>query len=189
MTAGMASRPAEEEALGEFLAAATNSPSALLVDGEAGIGKTTVWLAGLEQARGRGFQVLSARAVDAESVLAYASLADLLTVVDHDTWADLPEPQRIAIDRVLLRERTADAVTDQRAVAAAFLSVIDRLTEDGPLLLAVDDLQWLDPSSQHVVAFAARRLSGPVGLLATVRTEPDRSGAISWLHLPRPDAV
>jgi DNA-binding CsgD family transcriptional regulator len=189
MTAGMASRPAEEEALGEFFAAATHSPSALLVDGEAGIGKTTVWLAGLKQARGRGFQVLSARAVDAESVLAYASLADLLTGVDHDTWADLPEPQRIAIDRVLLRERTADAVTDQRAVAAAFLSVIDRLTEHGPLLLAVDDLQWLDPSSQHVVAFAARRLSGPVGLLATVRTEPDGSGAISWLHLPRPDAI
>ena len=75
MTAGLASRPAEEEALGAFLAAATNSPSALLVDGEAGIGKTTVWLAGLKQAREHGFRVLSAHAVSAESVLAYASLA------------------------------------------------------------------------------------------------------------------
>src|SRR5262245_25004236 len=189
MTAGMASRPAEREALGEFLAVATTSPSALLIDGEAGIGKTTVWLAGLEQARHRGFQVLAARAVAAESVLAYASLADLLTGVDQDTWADLPEPQRIAIDRLLLREQTADAVTDQRAVAAAFLSVIDRLTDYGPLLLAIDDLQWLDPSSQHVLAFAARRLSGPVGLLATVRTESESSGATAWLQLPRPDAV
>jgi hypothetical protein len=188
MTAGMASRPAEEEALGDFFGAATNSPSALLVDGEAGIGKTTIWLAGLEQARDRGFRVLSARAVSAESVLAYASLADLLTGVDRDTWADLPEPQRIAVDRVLLQDQAADAVTDQRAVAAAFLSVVDRLTEHGPVLLAIDDLQWLDPSSAHVLAFAARRLSGPVGLLGTVRTEPD-SGAISWLHLPRPDAI
>jgi DNA-binding CsgD family transcriptional regulator len=189
MTAGMASRPAEEEALGEFLAAATISPSALLVDGEAGIGKTTVWLAGLEQAREHGFRVLSARAVSAESVLAYASLADLLTDVDRDIWADLPEPQRVAVDRVLLREQTADGVTDQRAVSAAFLSVVDRLSDHGPLLLAIDDLQWLDPSTQHVLAFAARRLSGPVGLLATVRTGHDSSGSISWLHLPRPDTV
>jgi len=189
VTAGQASRPAEEQALGEFLAAATNSPSALLVDGEAGIGKTTVWLAGLKQAREHGFRVLSAHAVSAESVLAYASLADLLTDVDRDIWADLPEPQRIAVDRVLLREQTADGVTDQRAVAAAFLSVVDRLSDHGPLLLAIDDLQWLDPSSQHVLAFAARRLSGPVGLLATVRTEHDGSDSISWLQLPRPDAI
>jgi hypothetical protein len=131
MTAGMASRPAEEEALGEFLAAATISPSALMVDGEAGIGKTTVWLAGLEQAREHGFRVLSARALSAESVLAYASLADLLTDVDRDTWADLPEPQRIAVDRVLLREQTANGVTDQRAVTAAFLSVVAELAASG----------------------------------------------------------
>ena len=122
-------------------------------------------------------------------MLAYASLADLLTDVDQDIWADLPEPQRIAVDRVLLREQTADGVTDQRAVAAAFLSVVDRLSDHGPLLLAIDALQWLDPSSQHVLAFAARRLSGPVGLLATVRTEHDGSDSISWLQLPRPDAI
>jgi hypothetical protein len=56
----MASRPIEEQALREFLDSASSTPSALLVDGEAGIGKTTLWLAGLEQARGRGFRVLSA---------------------------------------------------------------------------------------------------------------------------------
>jgi len=50
----MASRPIEEQALREFLDSASSTPSALLVDGEAGIGKTTLWLAGLEQARGRG---------------------------------------------------------------------------------------------------------------------------------------
>jgi DNA-binding CsgD family transcriptional regulator len=187
MTAGMVSRPTEEEALSEFLDSASSRPSALLVDGEAGIGKTTVWLAGLEQARDRGFRVLSARVANAQSVLAYASLADLLDDVDPDTWADLPDPQRIAVDRVLLREQ--DAVTDQRAVAAAFLSVADRLTDHGPVLLAVDDLQWIDPSSAHVIAFAARRLSGPVGLLGTVRTEPDSGFATSWLQLPRPDAI
>ena len=189
MTAGMASRPAEDEALGEFLDAAAGVPSALLLDGEAGIGKTTVWLAGVDRARGCGFRVLSTRASNAQSVLAYASLADLLTDIDPETWADLPEPQRVAVDRVLLRERAADAVTDQRAVAAAFLSVIERLTDHGPLLLAIDDLQWLDQSTVHVIAFVARRLAGPVGILATVRTEPDSDGGTSWLQLPRPDAI
>src|SRR5436305_15216020 len=125
----MASRPAEEQALGEFLAAAASAPSALVLDGEAGIGKTTLLQVGLAWARDRGFRLLSARPVDAVSVLAYTSLADLLTDVESGIWADLPSPQRIAIDRVLLRDQAADAVTDQRAVAAAFLSVIDRLTD------------------------------------------------------------
>ncbi len=161
----MASRPPEEEALREFLDSASTAPSALMLDGEAGIGKTTVWLAGLKRARDRGFRVLSARAVNAQSMLAYAPLADLLTGLDPDTWADLPDPQRIAVDRVLRREQGADAVTDQRAVGAAFLSVVDRLADRGPLLLAIDDLQWLDPSTVQVIGFAARRLSGAVGLL------------------------
>lgn len=185
----MASRPAEEQALGEFLAVAAREPSALLVEGEAGIGKTTLWLAGLHRARDRGFRVLSARASQAESVSAYASLADLLTGVDPDSWADLPDPQRIAVDRMMLRTEVADAVTDQRAVAAAFLSVVEQLTDDGPVLLAIDDLQWLDPSSAHVIGFTARRLSGPVGFLATVRTEAGSADTTSWLQLPRPDAI
>ena len=185
----MAGRPAEEEALSEFLDSASSAPSALLVDGEAGIGKTTVWLAGLERARDRGFRVLQARAANSQSMLAYAPLADLLTGLDPDIWADLPGPQRIAVDRVLRREQADDVATDQRAVAAAFLSVINRLTDHGPVLLAIDDLQWLDPSTVHVIAFAARRLSGAVGLLATVRTEPDSGASTSWLQLPRPDAI
>ena len=188
MTAGMASRPTEEQALSEFLDFAAGAPSALLVDGEAGIGKTTLWLAGLERARDRGFRVLSARVANAHSMLAYAPLADLLEGVPASTWAELPGPQRTALDR-LVREQVADAVTDQRAVGAAFLSVVDRLTDDGPVLLAIDDLQWLDPSTVHVIGFAARRLNGPVGVLATVRTEPDSGDATSWLQLPRPDAI
>jgi DNA-binding CsgD family transcriptional regulator len=185
----MASRPAEERALREFLAAASSAPAALLVDGEAGIGKTTLWLAAVQWARDRGFRVLSARAANAQSVLAYASLADLLEGVDASAWAHLPDPQRIAVDRVLLREQSADATTDQRAVAAAFLSVVDGLADDGPTLLAIDDLQWLDPSSAHVIGFAARRLTGPVGILATIRTESDHADTTAWLQLPRPDAI
>jgi hypothetical protein len=157
----------------------------LLIEGESGIGKTTLWLAALESAQDKGFQVLSARATAAESVLAYTALADLLDGVPASAWADLPEPQRAAVDQVLLRADNG-SVTDQRAVAAAFLSVVEYLTDHGPLLVAIDDLQWIDPSSRHVVAFAARRLSGPVGILGSVRTNGSGS---TWLQMPRPDAV
>jgi DNA-binding CsgD family transcriptional regulator len=157
----------------------------LLIEGEPGIGKTTLWLAALELARDKGFLVLSARAAAAESVLAYTALADLLDGVPASAWADLPEPQRAAVDQVLLRADNGSS-TDQRAVAAAFLSVVECLSADGPLLVAIDDLQWIDPSSMHVVAFASRRLTGPVGILGSVRTD---GGGGAWLQMPRPDAL
>ena len=184
----MESRPRESRRIAGFLASATSEPSALLIEGEPGIGKTTLWLAALELARDKGFRVLSARAAAAESVLAYTALADLLDGVPASAWADLPEPQRAAVDQVLLRADNG-STTDQRAVAAAFLSVIEYLGDDGPLLVAIDDLQWIDPSSMHVVAFAARRLSGPVGILGSVRTDPGNGAGGAWLQLPRPDAV
>jgi ATP/maltotriose-dependent transcriptional regulator MalT len=170
----------------EFLTSASAEPAGLVVQGEAGIGKTTLWLAAVDQAREQGFHVLSARAAQAESVLAYGSLADLLGDVDEAAFAHLPGPQRLAVDRVLLRAE-AELATDQPAVAAAFLSVVMGLADRSPVLLAVDDLQWLDPSSQQVIAFAARRLVGPVGVLGTVRT--DDGNAASWLQLPRVDDV
>src|SRR4051794_2897581 len=92
-----------QSAVAAFLTAATVGPSGLVVEGEAGIGKTPLWLAGVEPARERGFRVLSAHPAEAESVQAYASLADLLDGVEPAAYAELPEPQRLAIDRVLLR--------------------------------------------------------------------------------------
>ena len=183
----MESRLAEGRIAG-FLASAVTEPSALLIEGETGIGKTTLWLAALEQAREAGFRVLSARAAAAESVLAYTALADLLDGVPASAWADLPDPQRHAVDQVLMQADNGSS-TDQRAVAAAFLSVVEHLTDEGPLLVAIDDLQWIDPSSMHVVAFAARRLSGPVGMLGSVRTDTGSGAVGTWLQMPRPDAV
>jgi DNA-binding CsgD family transcriptional regulator len=185
---GAQSRPLEARTVSGFLDSAASGPSALLIEGEPGIGKTTLWLAAHELARDRGFRVLSARAAAAESVLAYTALADLLDGVPAAAWAGLPEPQRSAVNQVLLRTDSGSG-TDQRAVAAAFLSVVEYLADDGPLLVAIDDLQWIDPSSTHVVAFAARRLSGPVGILGSVRTDGSSSTAGTWLQMPRPDAV
>ncbi len=173
-----------------FLATAATEPAALVAEGEPGIGKTTLCLSAIELAEERGFLVLSARPAEAESVLAYASLADLLSSVDSSVLMDLPTPQRLAIDRVLLRADAEDLSTDQRAVGAGFVSVVELLAERAPVLVAIDDLQWLDPSSRNVIAFAARRLSARVGVLGTVRTDPDERGsAASWLQLPQPDGV
>jgi hypothetical protein len=77
MPTGIVGRPEESRAISGFLASTANWPAALLVEGEAGIGKTTLWSFGVEHARALGFLVLSARAAAAESVLAYTSLADL----------------------------------------------------------------------------------------------------------------
>ena len=179
------SRGAEEQALVEFLDSAPGEPCALVVEGDPGIGKTTLWLDAVGRARQRGFRVLTSRAAAAESVLAYAALADLLSDVDDSIWADLPAPQQQGLDAALLRGREDAHHTDARAVAAAFVAVIDRLAAQGPLIVAIDDLQWLDTSSANAVWFAARRLPTGAALLCTTRTEE----AALPLQLPIPDAV
>lgn len=187
MPAAVVSRAGESRALAEFLGATGTGPSALIIEGEPGIGKTTLWSTGVEQARTTGFRVLAARPVAAESVLAYASLADMLGDLDTPALSDLPPPQRVSLDRVLLRADAAGATTDHRAVGAAFLSVVTSLADESPVLLAIDDLQWLDSASRNALAFTARRLSGRVGVLATVRTNADGSSTASWLVVPGPD--
>ena len=99
----MERRPTEGRRIAAFLASATSEPSGLLIEGESGIGKTTLWLAALDLARTKRFRVLSARAAEAESVLAYTTLADLLDDVPASAWANLPDPQRHAVDQVLMR--------------------------------------------------------------------------------------
>ena len=71
-------RRQELAAIDAFLGGAPNGTAALLVEGEAGIGKTSVWREGVERARGRGFRVLTARPVGAEVRLSFAGLGDLL---------------------------------------------------------------------------------------------------------------
>jgi DNA-binding CsgD family transcriptional regulator len=185
-----ANRPVETEVIADFLNTSSREPAALVVEGEPGIGKTTLWLDALEQARGRGFRVLSARAAVTESGYAYASLADLLRGVEAAVLDQLPEPQKVAVDVILLRATGDSAATDQRAVSAAFLSLVETLAEMSPVLIAIDDLQWLDHSSQHVLTFAGRRLAGGVGVLTTLRTTSGSDDAPgSWLQLPKPDSV
>src|SRR5690554_1813245 len=103
MVSDVVERPAELGTVLALLDSAGRQPCGLVIDGEAGIGKTTLWFAGVEAARQRGLQVFSARAAAAETTLTYAVIADLLSGVDNTILAELPQLQRIAVDRVLLR--------------------------------------------------------------------------------------
>ncbi|HJT95796.1 MAG TPA: AAA family ATPase [Mycobacterium sp.] len=189
MSSGVISRSAEFRAVSEFVRGTEQRPTGLIIEGEAGIGKTTIWLAALAQAHDRGFRVISASAGQAESVLAYAAVADLLGDVDPSVLGELPDLQRIAVDRVLLRTSSEGPATDHRVVAAAFATVLDRLSIEVPTVVAMDDVQWMDPSSQAVVSYAARRLNGRVGVLVTERCDPDCGHVVNWLHLARPDSI
>ncbi|PRC60232.1 hypothetical protein C6A85_19370, partial [Mycobacterium sp. ITM-2017-0098] len=81
-----------------------------------------------------------------------------------DVLAGLPDVQRLAADRVLLREHTAGRPTDERVTAAALLSAVHVMSAQAPVLIAIDDVQWLDPSSRAVLAFVARRIKGAVSV-------------------------
>ena len=164
-------RDHELEQLGGLVGALESGPKVLLIEGEAGIGKTTIWEAGLDAASAAPARVLAARAAQAEMPLAFTSVADLLGEVLDDLLPVLPEPQRDALSVALLLARPRGESPDARAVATAFLASLRALAQDGPLVVAVDDVQWLDRPSAATVAFALRRLRAePVGFLFTLRT-------------------
>jgi DNA-binding CsgD family transcriptional regulator len=116
-------------------------------------------------------QVLAARPGQAEAQLSFAALSDLLETVDPALLSMLPLPQRDALDVALLRATPAGRPPETRALGAALLHVIRTLANRDPLLLAIDDAQWLDSPSADVLSFAVRRFrSERVGILITERS-------------------
>lgn len=105
-----------------------------------------------------------------EATLSFAALGDLLDGVLDQELPGLPPPQRRALEVALLLADPVGSPPEQRAVCVAFLSVIRHLSESGPVVLAIDDLQWLDDPSARVLEFAFRRIrSEQAGLLASAR--------------------
>jgi predicted ATPase len=161
-------------AVAAFLDAVPSGPCGLVLEGPAGIGKTMVWQAGVTGAAGRSYAVLSCCPAESEATLSFAALGDLLDGVLDRALPLLPPPQRRALEVALLLEDPVGSPPEQRAVCVAFLAALRHLSELGPVVLAVDDLQWLDDPSARVLEFALRRLSRePAGLLASAR-DPGR---------------
>lgn len=155
-----------------FLDGVSVAPSALLIEGEPGIGKTTVWAAAIGEAELRGIRVLQARAAETEVQLSYATLADLVGADFEETRRALPPIQQRALAAALLRA-DADEPFQPRTIATAFVGVLAAMAEAAAVVVAVDDVQWLDPASAGALSFAARRLPGRVGFLVTRRGDPD----------------
>jgi len=164
-----------EAALGSaerFLDVLRHRSAALAIEGEAGIGKTALWLETVAAAEARDYRVLQARPTESEARLAYSGISDLVGGSFDEVRASLPAPQERALAAALL---LADATpsAELRATATAFVSSLHQLACRQPVLVAIDDAQWLDPSSEKVLAFAARRLPSSVGLLIAWRSEQD----------------
>jgi len=150
-------REAELEELDAFFAAPPTQ-SGLVLIGKPGIGKSTLWEAGIAAAHRRGVTALSARPASAEARLSFAGLTDLLDGVDIDAVGRLPPPQRYALEVAILRSEPGETPPEPRAIALGFLGVLRALASERPLLVAIDDVQWLDDPSAEAIAFAARRL-------------------------------
>jgi DNA-binding CsgD family transcriptional regulator len=151
-------RDAEVAAIGGLIAQArTGQSGALALIGSAGTGKTTL-LREAEALAARdegGVRVLRARGIESEAELAFGGLLELVRPLT-DLIPRLPGPQAQALEGALALAPAG--ATDRFSVSAATLGILGLAAADAPLLVAVDDLHWLDPPSAQAILFAARRL-------------------------------
>ena len=168
-------REDELAAVAAFLDAEPLGPAALVVEGDAGIGKTTIVRAALEHAQRAGLRVLIARPAAGETELPFAGLGDLLPGVGDDALGALAAPQREAIEVALGRSHGA---VNEYALSRGVLELLRAWAVGGDVLLVVDDAQWLDRPTTSALAFALRRLgSVPLRALIAVRRENGAAAA------------
>lgn len=148
MSAAIVGREDELAVLAQFLSG-VDWPRTLLLEGQAGAGKTTLWEHVVDEARER-YDVLVARPLETEAKLAYSGVGDLLAGT-HTAFDELPAPQTHALRAALLLEPPDPGGVDQRGVALGFLGVLRALAAERPVLVAVDDLQWLDAASSRAL--------------------------------------
>jgi DNA-binding CsgD family transcriptional regulator len=174
-------RDPELASLREFVGSVAEGAAALVLEGEAGMGKTTLWSAGLATAAEAGFRVLRARPSETETSLSFSGIRDLLDPVLDRALGCLPEAQRRALARALVLEDDGGPPPDPHAVGVAVLGAVRELAGGEPLVFAIDDVQWLDSASSAALAYAARRLeTEQVGVLLARRT-PLGSALVSEL--------
>ena len=127
-----------------------------MLEGEAGVGKTALWRRALDAAAERGWRILASAPAGSEARLAFAALGDLLDLVIDDALPALPGPQRRGLEVALLRgdDPAAQDPIDERTIGVATLSALRLISARAPLLLAIDDLQWVDASSAAALRFA-----------------------------------
>jgi DNA-binding CsgD family transcriptional regulator len=160
-------RGSELRFLGGLLEGVRDAGGAVVVRGEAGIGKSALLAEAARLAAAAQIRVLTTTGVQSEAQIAFAGLYQLLRpVLDH--VERLPQPQRGAV--LAAFGRTDTAVPDLYLIALATLSMLGEAAAQAPILLVVEDAHWLDRASADVLVFVARRLEfEPVVLLAALR--------------------
>jgi DNA-binding CsgD family transcriptional regulator len=154
-----------------------------VLTGEAGIGKTVLWLAACDAAERRGYRVLSSRPSETETRFSFVGTADLIAQTLAETLPELPGRQRQALETALFLDDVDGGAVDEHAVAVAFLSTVRALSSERPLVVAIDDVQWLDAPSLAVLRFALARLRAePVAALLSFRGRPP-----DWLRRAIPE--
>src|SRR3954468_299171 len=170
------SRTAELRRLDRLLAGLLDGDGgALVVHGEAGIGKTTLLDALVERAGDR-VTTLRASGVETEAELAFCALADLLAPLLGALDA-LPAPQRGALKAALALGPPAPG--ERLAVCMATLNMLRAAAQERPLLAVVDDVQWVDASSRECIEYVARRAGGRLAVVLAARDPsdaPERAG-------------
>ncbi|MFJ2235188.1 AAA family ATPase [Streptomyces sp. NPDC087859] len=164
-------------ALDELLDSLAERGAALLLRGDPGIGKSTLLDYTVRRSR---YRVLRIRGIESEAVLPYTVLADLLLPL-REHFREVAVAQRRALEGCLALADVSDP--NPYAVCAGALSVLAAAGEAEPLVVVVDDLHWVDPSSRRVLQFVARRLSTErVALVMAVRT--DGRDDLAWEGVP-----
>jgi DNA-binding CsgD family transcriptional regulator len=165
-----------------YLSATSGAPTSLGITGDAGIGKTVLWRH-LVQTLSRSARVLSCRPAPAERPLAFSALDDLFAGVAEEVLPGLEKARRKAVEDALLRgtpigttqEAPFEALhppPERHVLARGILDALRILSEEGPLVLAVDDAQWLDHPSAAALEFCFRRLERePLSILLTFRAD------------------
>lgn len=166
-------RDAELRALSDLISGAFDGAGgALLLRGEAGIGKTALLGSAREAAVARGARVLSALGVQSEASVPFAGLHQLLSPVLADHTSLLTARQRQAL--LAAFGMTDGAAPQMFSVGLAALDMLSGLADDAPVVLLIDDAQWIDGPSSEVLAFVARRLEADrVIMLMAVREGHD----------------
>jgi tetratricopeptide (TPR) repeat protein len=158
----------------EVLGSLRSGPVGCVLYGAVGIGKTTVLSAAMDAARARGCHVLSAAPDESETALAYAGLADLLAGVPPEVLTGLPRPQLAAIQAALYGGEPLPPEVASRALRGAVLQIVRVLAAESPVVMGIDDTQWIDPTTATVLEYVLPRLDQePVCLLAALRSDHD----------------
>lgn len=158
-----------------------------VIEGSAGIGKSSILTEGRTRAAGSGLTVLRARGTEIERAFSYGGVRQLFETLvaqaDSEQRAALFDGAAAHARRLLEPDQPASETAAGEDAAFALVHGLHwlalNLSERGPLLLAVDDLQWLDAASLRWLAYLARRLEGvAIGILGALRPIADEDPAL-----------